>query len=176
MLTAQEAPASDVEKTDPEALILIGSESSSQIAQQPVVSTWDFVRMVLVLGGVVGVIYLIVYLLKRGARGRNPENEIIRIMDYRELSGGKALHLVEVGVNVYLVGSAENGVTLVSEIVDKESLDSLRLGLSQRPTVQRRGFSEILAGIFKSGDARNDSISETLGFLQSQKERLKRLR
>ena len=73
-------------------------------------------KKVLVLGSVVGLIYLLFYFLKKGARRRNPENQLIRIMDHQSLSGNKSLHLIGVGNNVYLVGSADNGVTLISEI------------------------------------------------------------
>ena len=170
-------PSVDVE-ANPEELIVIEESESQPAATQPVVSTWDFVRMILVLGGVVGVIYLLFYLLKRGARSRHPENELIRVLDNRELSSNRALHLVEVGTNIFLVGSAESGVTLISEIKDKESQDSLRLDISQTPVAVhgRRTFSDIFAGLFRTGGGNSLAIGQTIGFLQKQKERLKKLR
>ena len=132
--------------------------------------------MVLVLAGVVGVIYLLFLLLKRGAKAKRPDNELIKLLDYQGLSGNRGLHLVGVGNNMYLVGSSENGVTLISEIKDKESLDSLRLDLSQKILPSKKSFSELLLGIFKPSNKRVISFADSLGFMKNQKERLKKLR
>jgi flagellar protein FliO/FliZ len=161
---------------NPEKLILIDDKGKQDLAQTPVVSTWDFVKMLLVLGGVVGLIYLLFLLLRRGARNRYPENQLIRMLDYQSLSGSRALHLVEVANNVYLVGSAENGVNLISEITDKESLDTIRLELSQKPTPQRRNFSDVLVSLFKSSNNRGISAVDSINFMKQQKDRLKKLR
>src|SRR5208283_807846 len=93
-------------------------------AATPGVSTWDFVRMLLILACVIGVIYVLFWLLRKGtARGRIQESDLIRVLGSRGLSGNRALHLVEVGSNIYLVGSSDGGVELVAEITEKESLD-----------------------------------------------------
>ena len=161
---------------NPEELILIDEGSAQETAQAPVISTWDFVKMLLVLGGVVGLIYLLFVLLKRGARNRYPENQLIRMLDYQSLAGNRALHLVEVGNSIFLVGSAENGVSLVSEITDKESLDTIHLELSQKPTPQRRNFSDMLINLFKSAGNKRISIVDSINFMKQQKDRLKKLR
>ena len=132
--------------------------------------------MFLVLGGVVGLIYLLFVLLKRGARNRNPENQLIRMLDYQSLSGSRALHLVEVGNSIFLVGSAENGVGLISEITDKEGLDAIHLELSQKPAPQKRIFSDMLINLFKSADNNRISMGESINFMKQQKDRLKKLR
>ncbi len=132
--------------------------------------------MLLVLGGVVGLIYLLFVLLKRGARNRYPENQLIRMLDHQALSGSRALHLVEVGNSIFLVGSAENGVSLLSEITDKEGLDTIRLELSQKPAPQRRNFSDMLLNLFKPADNKRISLVDSINFMKQQKDRLKKLR
>ncbi len=164
------------ETENPEELILISEGNEEPAAQPSVISTWDFVKMILVLGGVVGFIYLLFVLLKRGSRNRYPENQLIRMLDYQSLAGNRALHLVEVGQSIFLVGSAENGVNLISEIKDKETLDTLRLELSQKPPPQRRSFSDMLANLFKSGGRKSVSIIDSINFMRQQKDRLKKLR
>ena len=173
------------EEVDPETLILNEGTSqetagapagaSGRAGTQQVISTWDFVRMLLILGAVVAVIYLIFRLLKKGSRGRYQETELIRLLDYRSLSGNRALHLVEVGRSLYLVGCAENAVTLVSEVVDKESLDIIRLAVSERPEPQKKGFAEILFSMFRTDNGNGVSMKETLSFMKSQRDRLKKL-
>ena len=161
---------------NPEELILIDEGSAQETTQAPVISTWDFVKMLLVLGGVVGLIYFLFVLLKRGARNRYPENQLIRMLDYQSLSGSRALHLVEVGNSIFLVGSAENGVSLISEITDKEGLDTIHLELSQKPAPQRRNFSDMLINLFKSAGDKRISMFDSINFMKQQKDRLRKLR
>ena len=81
-LFAQAAP-------NPEQLITIGDESApgpEAAPTRPLVSTWDFVRMVLVLAAVVGVIYLFFYLLRRGMGPPPAGNDLIRVAVTRDPS------------------------------------------------------------------------------------------
>ncbi|HET6450243.1 MAG TPA: flagellar biosynthetic protein FliO [Spirochaetia bacterium] len=138
------------------------------------VSAWDFVRMILVLACVLGIIYLLFWLLRRGAGKRVQENDLIRVLGSRGLSGSRSLHLVEVGSSVYLVGASDGGVELISEITDKETLDSLRLKAAEQAPAGKRTFAQALGEIFRPA-ARPFSIGDGLGFLKGQRERLKKL-
>jgi len=144
-------------------------------AATPGVSTWDFVRMLLILACVIGVIYVLFWLLRRGTgRGRVQESDLIRLLGSRGLSGNRALHLVEVGSSIYLVGSSEGGVELVAEITEKESLDSVRLRAAEQGPAARRTFQQTLSEIFRPAKT-PFSIGEGIGFLKGQRERLKKL-
>ena len=163
-----------------ESKIPIGSASAGGPGAAPGtaapsgVSTWDFVRMILVLACVLGVIYLLFWLLRRGAGKKIQENGLIRVLGSRGLSGSRSLHLVEVGSSVYLVGSSDGGVELIAEITDKESLDSLRLKAAEQAPGGRRTFAQAFGEIFRPA-GRPFSIGEGLGFLKGQRERLKKL-
>jgi flagellar biogenesis protein FliO len=122
------------------------------------------------------------WLLKRGARMRTPENEMIRVLGSRSLAGNRALHLVEVGHSVYLVGSAENGVNLVAEVKDQETLDSIRIQAAEEGGKARRTFAATLARVFRpskgSGAAaagKAPGLGEGADFLRRQRDRLRRL-
>ena len=158
---------------DPESLIIIADQSPEERAQAPAVSTWDFVKMLLVLAAVIGAIYLLFYFLKKGGRKRHPEKNLIRMVDYQSLAGNRSLYLVMVGGNIYLVGSSENGVNLVSEITDEETQDRIRLEVAEESTTGTQSFSEMLKSVFRP--ARNVSMDENLHFMQKQKDRLKEL-
>jgi flagellar protein FliO/FliZ len=166
--------------TNPETEIKIGEAEVPLEPQQggdpvPLVSTWDFVRMVLVLASVVGAIYLLFFLLKRTTGVRRTENDLIRVLDYQGLSGSRGLYLVEVGVSVYLVGSADNAVSLVAEVTDKESLDAVRLALEQGGTQEApRSFVSVLSGLF-GGAAGGGAGTDNVSYLRKQKERLRKL-
>jgi flagellar biogenesis protein FliO len=180
-------PAASSTSTDETKLLIPGGPSSAQggtvsgAQAAPVataqggggVSTWDFVRMLLILVGVVLFIYLLFWLLRKGSKKKIQENEIISVLGSRTLSGNRALHLVEVGSSVFLVGSSEGGVQLISEITEKESLDSVRLKAAEQPAV-RRTFQQLLSEIFKPA-AKPFSVGDGVGILRGQRDRLKKL-
>jgi len=164
---------------NPERLINVAEDSSGGAAAggaQPLVSTWDFVRMVLILAAVVGAIYLFFFLLRRSASPARPETDLIRLLGQRSLTGSRTLYLVEVGTSIFFVGAADSHVSLLAEITDKESLDAVRLSVAQspqRPQV-RRSFASLLGGLF-SPAGRSLTPHDSLSFLKRQKDRLKRM-
>ena len=145
-------------------------------ARAPLVSTWDWLRMLLVLAAVIVVIYLLFALLRRSSRRATVENDLISVLGSKSLAANRTLHLVRVGRSVYLVGAAEGGVGLVSEIDDQESIDELLLRAEKQRTSGKRSFSEILAGIVPQGGVGQLSLPDGLGFVKRQKDRLKKLR
>jgi flagellar biogenesis protein FliO len=138
------------------------------------VTTWDFVRMILILAVVVVVIYIVFWLVRKGSGRRIPENDLIKVLGSRGLAGNRAMHLVEVGSSIYLVGSSDGGVGLIAEITDKESIDTLRLQSAEAGAGGRRTFQGILAEIFRPAK-RPFPIGEGIGLLKGQRDRLKKL-
>ncbi len=130
--------------------------------------------MLLIRAAVVGLIYLLFWVLRRGTGRRIQENEMIRVLGSRSLSGSKALHLVEVGGSVFLVGASDGGVELISEITDKESLDALRLKAAEQRPAARRTFQDVLADIFKPAH-KSFSLAESVEMLKRQRQRLRRM-
>ena len=121
-------------------------------------STWDFVRMVLVLAAVVAAIYLILLFIRRSTAGRVRENDLITLLGSRALGGGRNLHLVQVGTGYYLVGAADEAVNLIAQITDQESIDTLKLELSTATVAGRRSFSDVLGEVLGgSGGGRGRS-------------------
>ena len=159
-----------------------GQDAAATTVRAPGVGTWDFVRMLVVLALVVGLIYGLFWLLRRGARMKTPENEMIRVLGSRSLAGNRALHLVEVGRSVYLVGAAENGVNLVAEVKDQETLDAIRIQAAEEGGKARRSFAATLARVFNpsktagaAGAGGAPGLGEGSDFLRRQRERLRRL-
>lgn len=133
----------------------------------------DIVRMIVVLGGVLGAIYGVFYLLRRATRGAATDSPLIDIIGSRQLPGGKSLHLVSLGSELYLVGGADGGVNLVAKIEDQESIDELRLRASQTTAQPRQTFAEALASIMPSLGMGAKGPTKTV--LQQQRDRLRRL-
>ena len=128
-----------------------GTAPQGQDASVSSFGIWDLVRMVLVLSAVVGAIYLIFHFLKRTASGRYGNTRLMRHLGSLTLPGNKLIHLVEVGRQVFLVGSGDNGVHLISEVTDQETIDEIRLAAAEEQQHGgRRTFSEMLQGVFAS--------------------------
>ncbi len=176
------APAAAEQKAAPapaatgeEALVLPEEPQGAPAAAAPagpLVSTWDFLRMLLILAAVVGVIYLLFHLLKRGFRRQLPQNDLIRVLGSRSLSGSRALHLVAMGRSVYLVGAAESGISLIAEIKDQETLDQIRLESSQM--IGPQGFAQFFQSLWKGGGKRN-LTGDSLELLKQQRQRLQKM-
>ena len=170
-------PASAQDVDEANLLLKEGVETESpEDITVPLISTWDFLRMVLILGGVVGLVYIFFFLLKRGLGRKRFENDLIQILGSTSLTGNKALHLIKVGNSIFLVGSAESGVALIAEIKDQESKDHIKLEDSRSQSPEQRSFSRILRDFFKPAkDNKLKGLGETVDFMKAQQERLKRL-
>jgi flagellar biogenesis protein FliO len=137
-------------------------------------TTWGFVRMIIILAAIIGVIYLLFWLLRKGAGKKVQENDLIRVLGSKSLGTTRNLHLVEVGTSIYLVGASDGGVELIAEVTDKESLDSVRLQAAEQAPAKRRGFQQMLAEIFTPA-GKPLSVNDGIGLLKGQREKLKKL-
>ena len=139
---------------------------------------WDYIQMVLVLALVIAGIYLLFYFLKKAGGPKYQENALIGVLSTKVLQPNRALHLVDVGGQLYLVGTSENSVNLVSEIQDKEAVDEIRLRAAQGgPRPERKSFLDIFAGTFRKGGGFGfgGSVMDSMGFIKQQRERLKKM-
>lgn len=139
------------------------------------VTIWDFVRMILILAGVVGAIYGLFYLLKKSAGPKTQSNDLIRVLDYKVLNGNKGVHLVELGNHIYLVGSSDSSVSMLAEITDKETQDKIHLEISQRPNQTPPKFAQVLGKLLGAKDTPTLAVNDTFSFMKKQKDRLKKL-
>ncbi len=129
---------------------------------------WDLVRMVVVLGLVIGAVYGVFFLLRRTAGGRFRNTELIKLLGSQPLPGNRSLHLVQVGSQLFLVGSADSAVNLVSEINDKETIDEIRLSAGNtEEQAESRRFSELISAGLRSvgrGTRANGGVEAGGGF------------
>ncbi len=183
---AADAPALDVAESPDETQLLFDEpdgaddEAAGQLGEGVgMFGIWDFVRMVLVLGLVIAAVYAVFFVLRRAAGGRYRSSEFIKLLGSQPLPGNRALHLIQVGSQVFLVGAGDSTVNLVSEITDRETIDELRLQANnseQQPA--SRGFSELISGAVRAGDrsAESADAGNPIQFMSRQRERLRNLR
>jgi flagellar protein FliO/FliZ len=165
-------PVAGEARVDESTLVLGAprSESSEQNVGVSPFGFWDLVRMVLVLGCVVAIIYAVFYLLKRAGNGKLNQSGMIRIVGSQALPGNRAIYLVQVGGQVFMVGAGGESVTLLGEITERETVDSLILAAGEADTAPKRNFGEILSSLVSGNQA------PSLDLMRQQRERLQRLR
>jgi len=96
--------------------------------------------MILVLALVAGLIYFVVYLLRRMGKPQAEQNPHLKILASTHLGSGRYLHVVSVGKNAYLIGSGEGGVNHIADISDQEAVDAMALDASQKSAETRPLF------------------------------------
>lgn len=166
------------ESVSEESLIILDTEDPGVLENTTALNTfsvWDFMRMLLVLGAVLGFIYFIFFLLKKAGKPKIISDSTINVISTQNLESGRSLHLIEIGPQIFLIGSGESSVQLISEITNKETLDTIKLDKSAR-SESNNTFTDIFRGFFKK---ENSSISlakpDQVSFMKKQRERLRNM-
>jgi flagellar protein FliO/FliZ len=189
-LLASVVEAQEAKKAPPQSVPsekeLVFSEARPQAGEEGrAISTfgiWDFLRMLLILGFVLALVYGFFHYLKKLASPRETGLEMIRLLESRVLSGNKHLHLVEVGDHIVLIGTSESSIQLLLELKDRETIDSIRLKVSELPSPRKtKGFFDLVQQYFHRKEAGEQaggvdaSGEESLEFIRRQRERLNKL-
>lgn len=186
-LSGQDAssPVVPMEDTDSELLLPIdGGDIDEEIAEtnigearldvgERVLSTftfWDFLRMMLILGFVILCIYVLFFFLKKASIQKFDENDLMNVISSKGITTGKAIHIVEIGNQIIVVGTADNSVSMLTEITDKETLDRIGLYKGEKKRPIESSFFNYFANNFlgrrKNPQAfdsnENDSFANTL--------------
>lgn len=138
-----------------------------------------FVRMILALAVVAGIVYVIFYFLKRTARSSNDSDPFLRRVSQISLSPGKSVQVVTLQDNAFLIGVSDDSISLIGKIEDKELINAMNLYADKNQKVSKpRSFREIL-DMFMPGSSKEpeDNIysqqaSSSENAIRRQRERL----
>ena len=183
VLTAQGGPAPTAVLDETSLTISddgaeVGTGTQTPVAVAGDVGIWDFVRMLFILGVVVGLIYVFLYFMKKAGKIGSNSLEGIQILGTQMISGSRALYVVDVAGEVLLLGAGDASITLIKEITDPEVRDALRLQASKQQETAKTGFNQILQKFMKNNQMpllSADSEKTSVDFLKKQRERLKKL-
>ncbi len=159
-----------------EALGFSQAEAGDSEAAGQTFGLFDLLRAVLVIAGVVGAIYVLMYFLRKSTIAGGRDADLVEILSSTVIAGNRSVHLLKVGEQLFLVGAADHGVTLLSAIDDPETRDQVALRASQldRPA-NRKSFGEMLASVVGRGSTPSvDGSQVSTDFLVQQRERLQR--
>jgi len=111
-----------------------GSPDAAATPAAPGVSVFSIFRVLLTLVVVAAAIYGLIYFLKfrRASRENEAQDPFLKILASAPLGLNRGVHVISVGPQAWLVGSTENGVTMISEISDKDIINAMLLEDSKR--------------------------------------------
>jgi len=126
-------PVEDPNKAAQQSLAF-GRPDAGTAVPAPAVSVFSIFRVLLTLAVVAAAIYGLVYFLKfrRAARAGTAQDPFLKVLASAPIVTNRSVHVISVGPQAWLVGSAENGVSLISEISDKDTINAMLLEDSKR--------------------------------------------
>lgn len=125
----EDAPIDPITGTE-RALVL--EEGGTRTAQSGPSSLGAVFRMVLTLAVAAAAVYGCVYFIKRASRRREVQDPFLKVLASAHLGSNRYAHVVSAGSKAWLLGAAEGGVNLISEIEDKDILNALFLEDSRK--------------------------------------------
>ncbi len=176
----QEEAETPVETIDETTLVLNLTEDETEgnedISVQPI-GLGDLFRTIFVLVLVLGAIYAVLLIIKKFSVSTIDGSSLIKVVGSKAIMKDSAVHLLEVGNQVFLVGSGSNSINLISEITDKETIDNIRLNLPKENKVKKGSFSSLVSGYLGNANRKKteEKIRQSETFLRNQKNRLKDL-
>jgi flagellar protein FliO/FliZ len=169
VLEAESVPeAADVDRFGESRYIFTDVPETPPPASFPAI-----LRMVLVLVLVAGVIYLVVFFLRRVSRPQAEQNPHLKILASTHLGNGRFVHVVSLGNQAWLVGAGEGGISHIADVNDKEILDVMLLDASRKSAEVMNplsGFQSLLKRFSASGDGGEDRLLN----IKKRRERFKR--
>ena len=118
-----------------------------------------FMKMVLSLAVVLGLVYLAVRVLKRGAKISSSDDPFLRHVSHLPLSTNRSVDVVTIMNHAYILGVSDNAVNLIGQIEDEELVNSMNLYADKNDNIKRpRSFDDILSIFMPGGSAKNQNI------------------
>ena len=134
----------------------------------------DYLVMIFVLIMVLALLYFVLKIVKIiGGNRIGLDNDLINVISTKALKGTTALHLVEVGKQVFLIGATDSSINSIAEITDKESRDAIVLESSGENS-SSESFIQMLTKKLKKNNIQDTEETKAPINVQSQKEKLNR--
>jgi flagellar protein FliO/FliZ len=104
-----------------------------------------FVRMIVVLIIVVGLIYGVLWFIKKKTNVVKTDDEYLRRAAYINIAPGKSVEVITLIDKAYLIGVTEDNITLLGEIHDDELIKAMNLSADKKNNTKKPAtFSDVL--------------------------------
>jgi len=121
-----------------------------------------FVRMIIVLIIVVGLIYGVLWFIKKKTNAVKTDDDYLRRAAYINIAPGKSVEVITLIDKAYLIGVTEDNITLLGEIHDDELIKAMNITADKNNNTKKpTTFSDVLdMFLIKKGGQKN-VFSET---------------
>lgn len=116
-----------------------------------------FVRMIVVLIIVVGLIYGVLWFIKKKANVVKTDDDYLRRAAYINIAPGKTIEVITLIDKAYLIGVTEDNITMLGEITDKELISAMNLSADKKNNTKKPStFADVLdMFLIKKGGTKN---------------------
>lgn len=116
-----------------------------------------FVRMIVVLIIVVGLIYGVLWFIKKKTNVVKTDDEYLRRAAYINIAPGKSVEVITLIDKAFLIGVTEDNITLLGEIHDDELIKAMNLSADKKNNTKKPAtFSDVLdMFLVKKGGQKN---------------------
>ncbi len=116
-----------------------------------------FVRMIVVLIIVVGLIYGVLWFIKKKTNVVKTDDEYLRRAAYINIAPGKTIEVITLIDKAYLIGVTEDSITMLGEINDEELIKAMNLTADKKANTNKPvSFSDVLdMFLVKKGGQKN---------------------
>ena len=121
-----------------------------------------FVRMIVVLVIVIGLIYGVLWFIKKKTNVVKTDDDYLRRAAYINIAPGKTIEVITLIDKAYLIGVTEDNITLLGEIDDKELISAMNITADKKNNTKKpTTFADVLdMFLVKKGGAKS-VFSET---------------
>ena len=173
--TPSQGPGTAASRAEEEALFSFDDTGTNGAALPRGASpVFAIFRMVLVLALVAGLIYLVVFFIRRIGKPQVEQDPHLKILASTHLGSGRYVHVVSVGKEAWLIGSGEGGVNHIAGLGDQEMIDLMVLDASRKKAETPESFNfQSLLKKFSGGLSAKEK--DRLEKMRQRREKFKRL-
>ncbi|MDR3236987.1 MAG: flagellar biosynthetic protein FliO [Spirochaetia bacterium] len=112
---------------------------------------WDIIKLIIILGLMVGGFYYFFKFVtkKTGINVRGAD--VIQTLAVSPVGANKYIQVVDIAGKVLVIGIADGGINLITEITNKDDIDRVRLAASSAAPLSAGGFQDYLKERIGSG-------------------------
>ena len=116
-----------------------------------------FIRMIIVLIIVVGLIYGVLWFIKKKTNVIKTDDEYLRRAAYINIAPGKSVEVITLIDKAYLIGVTEDNITMFGEIHDDELIKAMNLSADKKNNTKKPAtFADVLdMFLVKKGSQKN---------------------
>lgn len=104
-----------------------------------------FIRMIVVLIIVVGLIYGVLWFIKKKTNVVKTDDEYLRRAAYINIAPGKTVEVITLIDKAYLIGVTEDSITMLGEIHDDELIKAMNLSADKKNNTKKPAtFADVL--------------------------------